>query len=102
MTWKMAQQQDELDPYNLLEIDPELRPPTHYQLLGIDDFETDLDVIAAAAKERGAYLHRIAAGAHRKAVQQLLGEVAVARRTLLNDQTKQAYDEQLLADSQEV
>ncbi len=97
----MEQQQDELDLYDLLEIDAEFRPPTHYQLLGVNDFETDLEVIAAAAKERGVYLHRIAAGPHRKAVQQLLGEVAVARRTLLNQQSKDAYDQQLLIDSEE-
>lgn len=92
---------EELDPYDLLEIPAELRPPTHYQLLGIDDFEVDLDTIAAAAKQRSAYLHQIAAGPHRKIVQQLMGEVAVARRTLLNEQTKEAYDTQLLADSEE-
>ncbi len=90
-----------MDPYDLLEIPAELRPPTHYQLLGIDDFESDLEVISHAAKQRSTYLHRIAAGPQRKAVQQLLNQVAVARRTLLNPQSKQAYDEQLLADTEE-
>ena len=95
-------QQQELDPYEeWFDIPSELRPPTHYQLLGVDDFETDLELIAQSVKQRSAYLHQIAAGQHRKLVQQLMGEVAVARRTLLNSQSKEAYDEQLLADSDE-
>jgi hypothetical protein len=93
----MEQQPSGLDPYDLLEIAPELRPPTHYQLLGIDDFETDLELIQTAAKQRGAYLHQIAAGPQRKVVQQLLGEVAVARRTLLVAESKQQYDQELMA-----
>ncbi len=93
----MEQQPSGLDPYDLLEISPELRPPTHYQLLGIDDFETDLKLIEQAAKQRGAYLHQIAAGPQRKVVQQLLGEVAIARRTLLVAESKQQYDQHLLA-----
>ena len=97
----MDQSPDELDPYDLLEIPAEFRPPTHYQLLGVDDFETDLDLIAQAAKQRGAYLHQIAAGSHRKAVQQLMGEIAIARRTLLSDQSKAEYDQQLAADTEE-
>ena len=75
-----------------------MRPPTHYQLFGIDDFESDQQLIEKSAKERTAHLHQIAAGPQRKIVQKLLNEIAVARRTLLSTEAKAAYDEQLLAD----
>jgi len=80
-----------------LEIPAEYCPPNHYALLGIDDFCDDTDVIDGAAKNRTAYLHQIAAGPNRKAVQRLMGEVAVARRTLLNSEARSEYDEWLLA-----
>lgn len=78
-----------------LEIPAERLPPNHYALLGLEDFESDTSAIEQAAKQRGAYLHQIAAGPQRKAVQQLLGQVALARRTLLEDSAKSAYDESL-------
>ena len=78
-----------------LEIPAERLPPNHYALLGIEDFESDLSVIDNAAKQRGAYLHQIAAGPKRKVVQAMLGQVANARRTLLDQDSKNAYDDSL-------
>lgn len=78
-----------------LEIPPHRLPPNHYALLGVDDFESDSGKIEAAAKNRGAYLHQLAAGPERKIVQEMLSEVAVARRTLLSPESKDAYDQTL-------
>ncbi|MCC9602964.1 hypothetical protein LOC67_20635 [Stieleria sp. JC731] len=80
-----------------LDIPSDRLPPNHYALLGIDDFESDPERIEAAAKERGAYLHQLAAGPERKTVQQLLSQVAVAKRTLLSEDQRTAYDDQLKA-----
>jgi len=78
-----------------LGIPAERLPPNHYALLGLKDFESDVDAIEAAAKRRGAYLHQIAAGPERKQVQDLLNQVAAARRTLLNEASRSEYDQQL-------
>jgi hypothetical protein len=78
-----------------LDIPAERLPPNHYALLGLDDFESDLETIDAAAKSRSAYLHQLAAGPERKRVQEILNQVAVARRTLLNDSARNEYDQQL-------
>ena len=78
-----------------LEIPPHRLPPNHYALLGVDDFESDLGKIEAAAKNRSAYLHQLAAGPERKIVQEMLSQVAVARRTLLSPESKDAYDQTL-------
>ncbi len=78
-----------------LEIPAERLPPNHYALLGVDDFESDIDTIESAAKSRSAYLHQLAAGPERKRVQDILNQVAVARRTLLNDSARSEYDQQL-------
>ena len=78
-----------------LEIPSDFCPPNHYVLLGVDEFTDDESAIDAAAKKRTAYLHQIAAGPNRKEIQQLLGEVAVARRTLLDASSRSEYDEWL-------
>ena len=78
-----------------LEIPAERLPPNHYALLGLADFESDEASIESAAKSRSAYLHQIAAGPRRKIVQEMLGQVAIARRTLLNADSRLAYDESL-------
>ena len=92
----MSDSPEMFDPYwEWLEIPPEDQPPTFYRLLGLDDFEDDLATIDDAAKQTTAYLHPMAAGPNRESVQNLLSEVAKARRTLLGSDAKQAYDESL-------
>ena len=92
----MSDSPEMFDPYwEWLEIPPEDQPPNFYRLLGLDDFEDDLAAIDAAAKQTTAYLHPMAAGPNRESVQQLLSEVAKARRTLLGSDAKQAYDQSL-------
>ncbi len=78
-----------------LEIPARRLPPNHYALLGIDDFESDEEVIEAAAKTRSAYLHQIASGPQRKIVQEMLGQVAIARRTLMSVEAREEYDQSL-------
>ena len=92
----MPESPESFDPYReWLEIPPEDQPPSYYRLLGVQEFEADLAVIDAAAKQRTAYLHPMASGPNRESVQGLLSEVAKARRTLLAADSKSAYDESL-------
>lgn len=84
------------DPYHKwLGIPPSQQPPTHYRLLGLEAFESDRDVIDAAANQRTSYLQDLAAGEHGAASQKVLNEVAAARRCLLNPNAKTAYDDEL-------
>lgn len=80
-----------------LEIPADRLPPNHYALLGIADYEADESRIDAAAKSRNAYLHQIAAGPQRKIVQQMLGQVAMARRTLMHSESREQYNQALRA-----
>jgi hypothetical protein len=91
---------DSFDPYYIwLGIPPKDQPPNHYRLLGLQDLEENTDVIDAAANRQTTYLHEMAAGPNRKESQQLLNEVAAARRCLLNPEKKNEYDEKLRADA---
>jgi len=86
------------DPYHKwLGIPPDQQPAHHYRLLGIGLFESDADVIEAAANQRTAYLQELAAGEQVELTQKLLNEITQARRCLLNVDQKQAYDAQLQA-----
>ena len=88
----------EFDPYHVwLGIPPKDQPPNHYRLLGIELFEDHSDVIDAAANRQNSYLHEMAAGPNRKHSQKLMTEIAAARRCLLNDQSREKYDETLRA-----
>lgn len=81
------------DPYyKWLGISPKDQPPNHYRLLGVDEFEPDADVIAAAADRQMAYVRQCASGEYADAAQKLLGELATARLALLNPQKKEEYD----------
>lgn len=85
-----------------LQIPEERLPPNHYALLGLDDYVDDVESIEQAAKERNAYLHQLAAGPQRKIVQEMLGKIAIARRTLINADAKADYDQNLLNPAAEV
>ncbi|MFT5091703.1 MAG: hypothetical protein ACI93T_000517 [Porticoccaceae bacterium] len=91
---------DSFDPYYIwLGIPPKDQPPNHYRLLGLQELEENTDVIDAAANRQTTYLHEMAAGPNRKESQQLLNEVAAARRCLLSPEKKNEYDEKLRADT---
>lgn len=86
------------DPYyKWLGIPPKDQPPTHYRLLGLEEFESDLDVIESAADRQMAHLRLMQIGPHAALSQQLLNEVAAARRCLLAPALKDSYDESLRA-----
>lgn len=89
---------DSFDPYYIwLGIPPKDQPPNHYRLLGLENLEVNTDVIDAAANRQTTYLHEMAAGPNRRESQQLLNEIAAARRCLLSPEKKQEYDENLRA-----
>ena len=62
-----------------LGIPPEDQPPDHYRLLAVKAFESDPDVIQAAADQRMAHLRNYQTGPHSALSQRLLNEVASAR-----------------------
>ena len=81
------------DPYyRWLGIPPREQPPHLYRLLGLELFESNLDVIDAMACRHIEYLQEINDGPHLKPAQQLLNELAAARLCLLNAEKKAAYD----------
>ena len=64
------------DPYHKwLGIPAKDQPPNHYRLLGIELFETDADVIDAAANKQMAYVQGCATGPHLALSQKLLNEI---------------------------
>ncbi len=84
------------DPYyKWLGIPKAEQPPNHYRLLGIAIFETDPDVIEAAADRQMTYVSQCATGEHMKLSQQVLNELSKARVCLLVADKKQAYDARL-------
>ena len=86
----------DFDPYHhWLGIPPEEQPANHYRLLGVTLFETNRDVIAAAANRQMSYLQELASGPDVAEAQKLLSEISQARVCLLNAKRKAAYDEQL-------
>lgn len=78
-----------------LGIQPAEQPPDHYRLLGVARFESDREVLAAAADRQMAHVKSFAAGQYAAASQTLLNELAKARVTLLNALQKEAYDRRL-------
>ncbi len=78
-----------------LSIPPHDQPPNHYRLLGLGLFESDPDVVAAAADRQMAHVQTYKTGPHSELSQKLLNEIAAAKICLLRPQKKSAYDEQL-------
>ncbi len=78
-----------------LSIPPHDQPPNHYRLLGLGLFESDPDVIAAAADRQMAHIQTYKNGPHADLSQKLLNEIAAAKICLLRPQKKSGYDQQL-------
>ena len=78
-----------------LGIAPKDQPPNHYQLLGIDLYESKANVIDGAADRQMAHLRTFQTGARSKLCQELLHQLSTARVLLLDAQKKAAYDEQI-------
>lgn len=86
------------DPYyRWLSIPPEDQPPTHYRLLGVKPFESDLDVIESAADRQMAHVRSFQTGKHADWSQKLLNELAAAKHCLLSSTLKAEYDRGLRA-----
>lgn len=84
------------DPYyKWLGIAPKDQPPNHYRLLGLENFEPDLQVIEAAADRQLGFLRKYQSGEQAANCQKLLNEVSRARLCLLKRSSKEAYDAEL-------
>ncbi len=83
-----------LDVYkDWLGIPEEFRPPTHYQLLRLVDFEDDPEKIRAHYKKLNAHVRKYATGQYSNQSQELLNELAKAMLCLTDGERKRDYDE---------
>lgn len=80
-----------------LGIPPRYQPPNHYRLLGVEEFESDPEVIQSAAARQIAHVQTFRIGPQSELSQKLLNEIARAKVCLLNPQSKQLYDRDLKA-----
>jgi hypothetical protein len=86
----------EFDPYHRwLGIPAKDQPANHYRLLGIQQFESDPEVIRDAAEQRIAHVRTYQLGQFLALSQTILNELATAKACLLNPQAKATYDGQL-------
>lgn len=84
------------DPYSeWLGIPAAEHPPNHYRLLGLKTFESDPNVIDAAATKQIAFVQGRAKGPDGAWSKRLLGEITAARLCLLDALKKAAYDSAL-------
>ena len=87
---------DHFDPYyKWLGIPPRDQPANYYRLLSIELFESDSEVIDAAARRLAVYVKSCAVGPHQAEAKKLLSEIVAARSTLLDPKRRAAYDQQL-------
>jgi hypothetical protein len=86
------------DPYHKwLGIPPVEQPPDHYRLLGVQRFESDLDVIESGADRQTIALRMFQIGPNAEIAARLLNEVSEARLCLLRPGEKKEYDQTLAA-----
>jgi hypothetical protein len=89
----------EFDPYHKwLGIAPKDQPPNHYRLLGLQNYESDLEVVLGAVMRQSAHLKTFQLGQHAALTQKILNEVSAAKVCLLDPQRKAAYDDRLRED----
>ncbi len=87
---------DAFDPYSQwLGITDPQRPPNHYQLLGLQLFESDTKVIEQAADDRMGLVRTYQTGRWSTESQQLLNELAFAKLCLIDPRKRERYDQQL-------
>ena len=82
----------DFDPYHRwLGIPPEKQPANHYRMLGLTQFESDVEAIRDAAERQMAHV-RLRALKHPELSQRILNELAAAKVCLLDPEKKAAYD----------
>ena len=85
------------DPYHKwFGISPNEQPPNYYRLLGIPLFESDPDIIEAAAASRALYLKTLNLGEHAAIATEMLNEVALARVTLITPDRRDEYNRSIV------
>src|SRR6185369_17953611 len=86
----------EFDPYlSWLGIPTSQRPPTYYQLLGVDPAISDPAVINALAIQRIAYVRNFQRSEHGELCARILEELSVAEAVLTNPSRRTDYDRSL-------
>jgi len=86
------------DPYyKWLGIPADEQPADHYRLLGLRRFESDAEVIQAAADRQMVHVRSYASGQHGELSQRLLNEIAAAKLLLLDPKKRTVYDQSLQA-----
>ncbi len=89
---------EKFDPYHRwLGIPPKHQPPDHYRLLGIEQFESEPEVIRDAVEQRMAHVRTYQLGPNSAVSQKILNELGAAKACLLDLQEKAAYDAALKA-----
>lgn len=71
------------------------RPPNHYELLRLVQFEDDVDKVRAHYKKLNAHVRKYATGQYSSESQALLNELAKAMLCLTDPDRKRDYDESL-------
>lgn len=90
------------DPYEAwLGIPADRRPPTHYDLLGLEMFESDVAKIEQAALRRMAKVRQYHIGPHSELSQEILTELARARLILMDQDRREHYDAKVRARAEE-
>lgn len=89
---------ESFDPYHRwLGIPPKQQPANLYRLLGIELFESEVEVIRDAAEQRMAHVRTYQLGPNSELSQKILNELAAAKACLLDAAGKAAYDASLRA-----
>ena len=84
------------DPFcEWLEIEPHEHPVDHYRLLGLRRFESDPEMIEAAADERMKKIRSFQTGPRGRFTQPVLNALSQARLCLADPQERAGYDGQL-------
>ena len=84
------------DPFlDWLDIEPHEHPVDHYRLLGIRRFESNPEMIEAAADERMKRIRSYQTGPRGRLTQPILNAISKARLCLLDRQERADYDHQL-------
>src|SRR5580692_4642630 len=69
------------------------RPPGHYELLRLVEFEDDAEKVRANYKKLNAHVRKYASGQYSVRSQELLNELAKAMLCLTDPERKREYDE---------